>query len=656
MNKKQYQKLCDSLYTATKAYQSGSPIMSDEEFDAKKRRVEEFEKTLPNDKIYKKSPSKVVGVAEVYGSTHSHLTPMLSIRDVFTLDELKKLIESSCGTKTGLVISPKLDGISASLIYINGILRYILTRGDGTVGRILPKEALNVPLTIPYTDTVEIRGEVVISWADFDHLVEHSEEGKIPKNPRNTVSGAMGLKDVNEIKSRRPQFVAYGCGYESFPEIDTEVDVMQKISDFGFTTILDKGLGCVNNIDNYKEISKKPRRDSALPIDGLVFKVNDRKMQKDLGVNNKYPRFAFALKFSAMSQFTELKEVIWQIGTKGSFTPVAIFDPVDLNGTEVSRATLHNPSVIREKNIQLFDEVEVIKSGDIIPKIISSRKTKYSKDIVLPTTCPHCSSSLEVTENELICNNEFCSGVIVQKLVSFGSVDKMNFKGISEKAVEKLYSAHKLRTYVDYFELTSDDLHYAGFGDKQSEIILDAIETARNTTLPRFLSALSIDGFGKTYANLIMSCLGNDFLDWSLDELLSIHGIGEITARNYIAYIEKHRGMIEKMLEHINIAYPKARDDVKFKALVQVFQQVFHQMTGNELENKTYSLTGKLFKPRKWIEEALSSVGLKYTSNVKKSGFILVGDKPTMKKLEDAKANNIPAIMGEDARDLFISL
>ena len=667
MNKKnilkEYKKKINEYKRFNEAYyDKNNPIINDSEFDEIKQNLIKLEKKYKflNDKD---SPNNTVGYKPSKNFNKiSHKAPMLSLANAFSeedLENFEKKIKNYLNKKDDFKIEysaePKIDGISASLIFKNGNFIKGLSRGDGKEGEDIT-ENLRTIKDIPHSITndsfpreIDIRGEVFIQNDDFKKINDKFA------NPRNAASGSLRQKDPKETKKIPLKFIAYTYGYESGMNIENQNDFLKYLHIWGFKTNPYNKIihGTKNLMRNYKEIEKK-RDEINLDIDGIVYKVNDFKLQKRLGYVANAPRWAVAHKFSANSGTSKIINIEIQIGRTGALTPVAKIKPINIGGVVVSNATLHNEEEILRKDIRIDDIALIERAGDVIPHVISvdlKQRGKDSKKFEFPKKCPSCGSKTikdfnTITKKEDAvrrCSSEGyeCEKVAIEKIKHFVSKEAFNIEGLGKKIVENFWNLNLIKLPQDIFKLDFNKIENLDGWGKQSIINLKySINLRKNISFERFIYALGIRHIGLENAKLIAKNLKSikNFLSLSkfnkIDDLLNIDGIGE-TQINSIKNFFLNKTNI-KVLNELS-KFLVIKDAIEFKK-------------NGLLNNKTFMITGKLegisrAEAKSLIEENSGSI----ISNVsKKLDYLITGDKPTKKKIETAKKLNIKILKQQE--------
>ena len=622
MTKEEYEKNIEKLISWAKAYYvDDEPIASDEEYDKLARECLEFENKNKN-LINPNSPNRRVGGAILKGfKKANHLSRMWSQEDVFNDKELEDWIKraSKVGENLEFFCQPKFDGASLNLIYENGILKQAITRGDGEVGEDVTQNAMtiqSIPLEITEKSLIEIRGEVVIKKSDFEAInIERLKNSESTfANPRNAAAGSLRQLDSSITSKRKLFFNAWGVGQNSL-NFEKTSQMMDYIFSLGFVKTPMQTL--VKNIDDIKKLYEnmiKKRDTFPMLLDGMVIKIDDITTQQDLGFTQKFPRWSCAYKFPAVEKTTKLKDIILQVGRTGVVTPVAIVEPVLIEGANVERATLHNFDEIQRLDLKIGDEIIIIRSGDVIPKItkvLKDRRTGNEKEILKPTICPDCSSELLIEDIMIKCQNLDCPSRVVNSIIYFASKNCLNIDGLGDKIVELLVNEKKIFDILDLYSLKYEDLeNLEGFKEKKINNLLNAIENSKNSELHRVLTALGIEHIGEVASKSICSKFGLDLVDVSFEDLISIDGIGEQMANSFLEFFRVNREFVLKLFD---ILKPKVT--IKEEAKDNIFK------------NKTVVVTGTMSKSRDEIKIFLENLGAKVSSSVsKKTDFLIYGE------------------------------
>ena len=661
--KKDYLKKIKKIIKLNQSYyDKNSPLISDGEYDILKKKIIFLEKKY-NFLDHKDSPSKRVGFRPSRNFKKiNHKVPMLSLSNAFSEEDLinfEKKIVNYLNEETNFTIEysaePKIDGISASLIYKKNKLVTGLSRGDGQTGEDITdnlKTIKDIPQNIDakdFPEEIDIRGEVFIQNSDFKKLADKFA------NPRNAASGSLRQKNPEDTKRIPLKFIAYTFGFGKGLKVNNQSDFLKKLSEWGFkTNHLNKIIvGTKNLMENYNQIEKK-RSDIDFDIDGIVYKINDFQMQSRLGFVANAPRWAIAHKFSANSGISKILDIDIQIGRTGALTPVAKINPVNIGGVVVSNATLHNEDEINRKDIRIGDLATIERAGDVIPHILSvdkSKRDEKSQKFIFPKKCPSCGSKTTKEFNNITkkedavrrCSNEGyeCEKIAIEKLKHFVSKDAFNIEGLGKKIVENFWNLNLIKLPQDIFKLDFNIIENLDGWGKQSIINLKySINLRKNISFERFIYALGIRHIGLENAKLIAKNLKSikNFLLLSefdkIDDLLNIDGIGE-TQINSIKNFFLNKTNI-KVLNELSMSLA-IKDAIEFKK-------------NGLLNNKTFLITGKLegisrAEAKSLIEENSGSI----ISNVsKKLDYLITGVKPTKKKIETAKKLDIKILKQQE--------
>ena len=639
-------------------YNESSPLVSDKEYDEIKQDIFLLEKKYKflNSK---KSPSKIIGYKPSKNFIKvQHKVPMLSLANAFDEDDLlnfEKKILNFISQKENFEIvysaEPKIDGISASLIYKNRKFIKGLSRGDGNEGEDITANLLtikDIPKKILYEDfpeEIDIRGEVFIQNSDFAILSEKFA------NPRNAASGSLRQKNPEETKKMPLKFIAYNFGYEKGLNLKSQFEYLTKLDSWGFKiNSLNRLItGVKNLLSNYEEIEKK-RSELDFDIDGIVYKVNDFNLQKRLGFVANAPRWAIAHKFSSSKAISKIINIDIQIGRTGALTPVAKINPVNIGGVVVSNATLHNEDEIDRKDIRVGDTVVVERAGDVIPHILSVDIKKRNKDsvkFIFPNKCPSCGSKTIKEFNSITkknnavrrCTSEGyeCEKIAIEKIKHFVSKDAFNIDGFGKKIVTNFYNLKLIKQPQNIFKLNFDRIKKIdGWGSQSVENLRYSINIKKTISLERFIYSLGIRHIGLENAK-ILSKHFKSFLKFRLlskdnvyNELLNIDGIGETQVKSIKNFFSNkiNLNVLDELYQILNIK----NTDIKKK--------------NGLLNNQTFMLTGKLngmsrAEAKSLIEE---NSGTTVSSVSKKLNYLIIGDKPTKRKVETAKELKITII------------
>ena len=637
-----------------KYYVLSAPTMSDREFDEKMHRLQELEAAHPE--MYDpESPTQKVGsdIAESQKSKVEssegfarirHRYPMLSLANTYSREEVEDWVRK-LPTGVEIVAELKYDGLSISLWYEHGQLVHAVTRGDSTEGddvlaniktiAAIPQQLTNVP------ERLELRGEVLLPWERFEALNKQREEQEEPlfANPRNAASGTLKLQDSKEVARRGLTCYLYYMLGEQLPG-KTHYERLEQARKWGFP--VSDAIKVCKNVDEVMAFIAywdTERKNLPVATDGIVLKVNSLAEQEELGYTAKSPRWAIAYKFAAERQLTLLKQITYQVGRTGVVTPVANLEPVQLSGTMVQRATLHNEDFIRQLGIQEGDRVYVEKGGEIIPKIVEREKSTDrpadSKPYIFPEVCPECGTKLVRVEGEAAwrCPNEVsCPPQMKGRLEHFVSRKAMNIEGLGSETIGMLYDKGLLRSIADIYSLRQEDLSaQERLGDKSAQNILQAIEGSTQVPWARVLFALGIRMVGETTAKKIAKRFRSiDALQWaSKEELTEIDDVGEQIAENIVAYFADIRNL--EIITRLQAAGVQMEDVSNQQPAVSVPQV---------LSGKTIVISGTFTEhSREEYKQMIEDYGGKNSGSVsKKTDFILAGENMGPSKLEKAQS------------------
>ena len=648
MTEKEYKKSIELLNKWAKAYYTeDNPLVTDEEYDKLYKEVEAFEREHP-ELIDKNSPTQRVG-GEVLDEFQKarHLSRMWSMEDVFDENELNEWVEriyKNVGV-CEFYCEPKFDGASLNLIYENGTLKQAITRGDGVVGEDVTHNAKvinSIPKSINHKELIEIRGEVLMPKDEFERINEERlKKGEQPfANPRNAAAGSMRQLDSSITAKRKLLFQPWGVGVNSLG-YEKLSELMGFVYELGFLSPPKRKV-----CENTKEIQEfydefVGIRDSFdVMLDGMVIKVNDIKLQEKLGYTVKYPRWMCAYKFPAIEKMTTIKDIIFQVGRTGVVTPVAILEPVNIEGVVVERATLHNFDEIKRKDIRIGDKVIIIRSGDVIPKIIRVQTNFRDGDeieVKRPTHCPVCGSELLDEGILLKCQNLLCEARVVNSIIYFAGKQCLNIEGLGEKIVKLLYDKGLVKSVLDLFELKREDLlKLEGFKEKKVDNLLNSIASIKGAECWRFVNALGIEHIGEVASRKICEKFGVDFFGVSKEELLEIEGFGEEMAESFLEFLRVNEELVKKLIFIIEPKKPEVKKEIH-----------------SPFSGKTVVLTGTMSESRDKIKEELRSLGAKVTNSVsKKTDFVVYGEDAGS-KLEKAKKLGVKTITEQEMREMM---
>ena len=650
--KNRIKKLTEEINYHNKLYYTDdNPEIEDYEYDKLFRELENLERDFPNLKEENSPTNKVGGMILEKFEKFEHPIAMYSLSNVMNEEEffdfdnrMKKEINSKDIKYT---VENKFDGLALELIYQNGKLIVASTRGDGQVGENVTnnvKVMNNVPKNIKEKNKLIIRGEALITKKDFEALNREREElEEVPfANPRNAASGGLRQLDSSESKKRRLKFFAYQiANYKDF-NLTNEYKAMEFLSDLGFTV-----EGVHPNIDAkevlkiYNEIQLN-RNKMDYEIDGLVIKVDDIKSQEKLGFLSRAPRFAVAFKFKPEEKETLLNNIEVQVGRTGALTPVAKLKPVQVGGVIVSNVTLHNPNEIKSKDIRIGDTVVVIRSGDVIPKIVRvnfDKRPKESKEFVFPNKCPVCGGDTAITEGDVIvrCINEECPSKITKYIEYFVSKAAMNIDGIGKEWIATFTKSGLVKNPADIYKIKKTDLYkFERMGEKLADNMLNSIKESKKTTLKRFIYSLGMRQVGETTADLLAKYFTSieNFKKATIEDLENIEGIGEISAKSIYDFLNNDKSK-------------KIIDDLLAVGVEPIFEKM--AITESKLTGKNVVITGSIEGfTRTSAKETAERLGATVQSSVSKTTNILIVGEKAGSKLKKAEELGIEIMPADD--------
>ena len=622
MTKNEYDLKIEKLISwAQEYYVFDNPLASDEEYDLLARECLAFEQENPT-LSHPNSPNKRVGGFILDGfEKASHLSRMWSQEDVFNTQELEDWIKRAQKVNTDLEFycEPKFDGASLNLIYENGLLKQAITRGDGSIGEDVTnnvKTIHSIPLQIKEKSLIELRGEIVIKKKDFEKINQDrlKNNEQLFANPRNAAAGSLRQLDPSITAKRKLFFNIWGIGENSL-DFKNLNEKMNYIYSLGFAQppliTVTKDVEGIEKL--YHEIIAS-RNDIEMMLDGMVIKVNDIETQDELGYTVKFPRWSCAYKFPAVEKTTIVKDIILQVGRTGVLTPVALVEPTLIDGSTVSRATLHNFDEIERLDLRLNDEVIIIKSGDIIPKItkVFTERRKGNEIIISrPTSCPECQSEVLDEGTMIKCQNLDCPARVVNSIIYFASKNCMNIDGLGNKIVETLVVEKKIYDILDLYSMKYEDLeNLEGFKEKKINNLLNAIENTKGSSLHRIINALGIEHIGEVASKQICLEFGLDVVNIDYDSLIALDGIGEQMAKSFCEFMRVNKELVEKL---ITIIAPTVEVKVEVEE--------------NNFKGKTIVLTGTMSVSRGDIKKKLELLGAKISSSVsKKTDYVIYGE------------------------------
>ena len=649
--KERYDELIKLIEKANYDYYTlDNPTVTDREYDNWMSELLDIEERHPEIKR-KDSPSEKIG-GEVISEFKKveHKIGMFSISDVFNESEIVAFDERIRKEfpNPSYVCELKIDGLAVSLQYEKGILKRAATRGNGLVGEDIThnvKTIGTIPLRLNKPVDIEVRGEIYMPLKAFNELNEKRLINGEPifQNPRNAAAGSIRQLDSSVAKSRKLDAFLYHV-----PETDkkTHYEALMELKELGF--IVNPNIRLVKNIDEILDyINEWTARRGELPydIDGIVIKVNDIHMQRELGFTAKYPRWVIAYKFPAEDVKTRLTDIVCTVGRTGQITPNAVFDPVKVMGSTIRRATLHNGDYINSKNLKIGDNIFVHKAGDVIPEVVGpclEDRTGNEREFVMPDKCPICGASLVLTESgiDLKCPNDLCPARNIESLIHFCDRKAMNIEGLGERIIEDFYNMKFITSIIDIYNIKDrkeELIELEGFGDKSVNKLLDNIEKSKQNSLEKLLFAIGISGIGEKNAKILAKKFMNidNLMNASLEDLTNISDVGPILANSIYNFFRN-----EDNIKLIN----------DLKNIGMNMNYLGAQIKENEeLLNKRIVVTGTL---KKYTRDEIQNLielngGLWSTSVTKKTYAVIVGENPGS-KYDKARELNIPIWTEED--------
>ena len=658
-------------------YNEDKPLISDMKYDALMRELKQLEQEYPellkNEKNGESSPTeKIGGTASEKFSKVRHRMPMLSLSNTYNISEIedfdkriKKIILSenikNHSKELEYILELKLDGLSISLIYENGALIQAVTRGDGQVGEDVTEnimEITTIPKKLKENISLEVRGEIILPISSFNRInQEREDEGEdVFANPRNAASGTIRQLDKTIVAERGLDcYLYYLVNAENYG-INTHLESIEYIEKLGFKT-----TKIFEKYTDFKELEKSidkwhnDRKKLDYETDGLVIKVNNFALYETLGYTTKSPRWAIAYKFPAEQVKTKLLDVTFQVGRTGVITPVAELEAVNLSGSVVKRASLHNFDEIRRKDIKISDNVIVEKAAEIIPQVVNvvfDDRTGKEIEIQEPANCPVCNSELAHEEGlvALKCHNPLCPEKVKRQIAYFVSRDAMNISGLGDKIVEKFIELGKIKTIVDIYSLEKyrEELeNLEKMGQKSVDNLINSIESSKNRDFSKVLYALGIPFVGKFNANLLTKTFKNieNLKNQSIENLLAVKGIGDKVALAVNTFLnDENNWKIITDLKNIGLQF--AVDETNSE-----------EIADNPIKDKNFLATGKLQKyKRNDIKDIILSKGGNYLSAVSKNLDFLIAGEKAGSKLEKAEKLGVRILTEDEFEKEFLEI
>ncbi|GFZ26334.1 NAD-dependent DNA ligase LigA [Lactobacillus corticis] len=647
--RKQLDEWADAYYT------KDSPEVEDNVYDQAYQRLVELEKQFPQLVTPDSITQRVGGDLNTELTKVTHEIPMLSMGDVFSKAELREFderMQKLAGQPVVYNVELKIDGLSLSLEYREGKLVRASTRGNGTVGEDVTanvKYIKDVPQTLPQPLTTEVRGECYMGKDAFLKLNRERDEQGLSNfaNPRNAAAGSLRQLDPKVTKKRSLSTFIYT--WVNPPEdITSQHQAIAAMAKLGFhTNETGRRLATMEEIFAFIDEYTEKRNSLPYGIDGIVLKVDDLALQNQLGATVKVPRWEIAYKFPPEEQETIVRDIVWTVGRTGAVTPTAVMDPVELAGTTVARAVLHNPDLLKQKDVRLGDTVKLHKAGDIIPEIsevVLAKRPASSVPYEIPTTCPSCGQKLVHLDGEvaLRCINPSCPAQVEEGITHFASRPAMNIAGLGPKIVRQLIAKDLVHNVADLYYLTSDDLAQLDhFKDKAISNLLNAIERSKGNSVELLLTGLGIDHVGAKAARLISQKFKNlpKIMDQGVQEIAAIDTIGTTIAESLTAYFSQPEAqkLIQELVDAgVNMEYLGEPEPA--------------EAPDNFFKDKTVVLTGKLeHYSRSEFTKKLQALGAKVTGSVSKKTDYVVYGADAGSKYAKAQSLGIPLLTEEEA-------
>lgn len=634
--------LIDILNEASKAYyQSDKEIMSNYEYDTMYDELKELEEETGM--VFSNSPTVNVGyeiLSELPKETHKR--PMLSLDKTKEVAELEAFLKDKEG-----VLSWKLDGLTVVLTYDNGELKKAVTRGNGEVGEVITNNAKvfkNIPLQISFKGELIVRGEALISYSDFETINREIEEEDKYKNPRNLCAGSVRQLNNQITKERNVLFYAFTLVSAGDTDFDNSlINQFEFLKEQGFD-VVEHTLVRADNVAKAVADFAKRIENFDLPSDGLVLIFNDIEYGESLGSTAKFPRNGIAFKWRDETAVTKLTEIEWSPSRTGLINPIAIFEPVSLEGTTVSRASVHNVSILKSLKLGIGDEIEVYKANMIIPQIACN--ITMSGNVEIPSACPACNEATEIKTTNgaevLYCINPKCPAKEVKKYTHFVSRDAMNIDGLSEETLEKFLDKGFIKEYADLYHLDRYEeviVNMSGFGRKSYDNIIKAIDNSKDVILPKLINSLGIANIGLSNAKVLCRNFNYDIeklLSAKMEDLMVIEGIGEVIAKSFISYFDDNdnKHAFDNLLDEVNILNESI------------------SISSNAITGKTFVITGSVYNynNRNEIKDEIESMGGKVTGSVTAKTDYLINNDITSASSKNKKAKElgIPIITEDD--------
>lgn len=632
-------------------YDLDNPTIEDDEYDALMRELRGIEQQYPELSTPDSPTHRVGGTVSSSFEKVQHVVQMGSLQDIFSEEEVRAFITAVMEQGAHeFTVEPKIDGLSVSLEYQDGVLVRGSTRGDGFVGEDITanlKTIRSIPLRLnDAPEFIEVRGEVYMPRKSFAALCEEQERNgdPLPKNPRNAAAGSLRQKDSSVTASRKLDIFCFNLQQIRGKELTTHSQSLEYMQSLGFHVIPDYRVVHTADeaVERIREIGEM-RRSLPFDIDGAVVKVNSFALRTEIGATTKVPKWAVAFKYPPEEKETTLNEIEINVGRTGALTPVAVFDPVQLAGTTVSRAILHNQDIITDKDIRVGDRIVVRKAGDIIPEVVRSVSHREgSEPYFIPNVCPICGAEALRDEDEAVirCQNIDCPAQLARSIEHFASRNAMNIEGLGEAIVQQLLDNGFVHNVADLYELDVQTVMQITGGAKSAENLIASIEGSKKRGLDRLVFALGIRGIGQRAAVLLCEKFGSmeAIMEALPLEICSIDGFGQIMADSvYNAMQEPHRiKLIERLREHgVNMAYDSGK-------------------VADDLAGKTFVLTGTLpTMTRDQAKSLIESHGGKCSGSVSKKTTYVVAGEEAGSKLTKAQELGITVLSEQELLELI---
>ncbi|RHW45126.1 DNA ligase [Bombilactobacillus bombi] len=635
-------------------YTEDAPLVEDSVYDQKYQQLLQLEQQFP-ELVTPDSPSQLVGDVPASNLAKvTHEIPMLSMGDVFSFAELQEFnerIKNAVGHPVDYNVELKIDGLALSLVYQQGQLVQGSTRGDGSIGEDVTNNVRtikNIPQTLPEPLDLEVRGECFMPKAAFAKLNNQREQNgeTVFANPRNAAAGSLRQLNAQITAQRQLSTFIYTVVNPQNIAVATQSQALEKMTQLGYHVNPERFVSHdLQGVEAY--IAKYQQLRDKLPygIDGIVLKVNDLTLQQQLGNTVKVPRWEIAYKFPPEEAQTTIHQIEWTVGRTGVVTPTAVMDTVQLAGTNVNRATLHNMDMIQQKDIRIGDTVLLHKAGDIIPEVsqvLLAKRKAHTQPYTAPTLCPSCGAKLVHLEDEvaLRCINPMCPAQVKEGLTHFASRRAMNINGLGPKIVEQLWQHHLVSDVADLYRLTSHDLEQIdGFQEKSINNLLESIDKSRQNSLEDLLFGLGIRHVGAKAAKLLAQKFGTieQVMQASAEQILAIDGMGATIANSLQVYFAnpKVQQLIKELAQlHVNLEYKNPQQQV--------------DLSDNPFNQQTIVITGTLAHyKRQDLSDLLESLGAHVTNSVSQKTDLLIAGAKAGSKLTKAQQLGVK-VMSED--------